>query len=174
MTERYKLIMHSQLKYFLALVIIPILLAILPAIYEIWGFKFRLLSTLVPRNSLTYVLLIHRLLILISIFVGVPFLLVSAMNCVLLMFRESLLTFKNLAISVNSLFTVAWRISGSTEINVICKKDKLWYSRTLDKSLMYIINNNGPKMDHWGTPLLVPLEVEETLWYVTNCFLLTS
>ena len=115
-----------------------------------------------------------NLSISISIFAMITFRVVNTMNFVF--FRESLLTFNHLAICLSSLFSAACRISGSFAlINRLvssAKSTSCDTEETSEKSLMYIKNNNGPKIDPCGTQHLTLLEAEDTPSYVTNCFLL--
>ena len=80
------------------------------------------------------------------------------------MLIESLLAWNQLDSFFNSLFTISISWFGSLwEKNMLVSSAKSMKSRafdTLHKSLMYNKNNNGRKVDPWGTPDLIYLEEE--------------
>ena len=74
------------------------------------------------------------------------------------MLIESLLAWNQLDSFFNSLFTITVSWCGSVwEKNMLVSSAKSMKSKAFDKlhkSLMYNKNNNGPKIDPWGTHLM--------------------
>ena len=108
----YEWIIQAQQWFFLQKLsgfyfIIPMPLAILPDIYEIWYFHDNLLSIIVPRN-----------LVLSTSSMGLPFILMftsgwgcfrleKIMKCVFLIFSDNRLTFNHSAMLFRSLVTAS-------------------------------------------------------------------
>ena len=62
------------------------------------------------------------------------------------------LTNHRLPATASNVCTTDARLGG---VGRVPPKNKKFWSLAMCKSLMYIINRIGPRIDHWGTPVLI-------------------
>ena len=55
--------------------------------------------------------------------------------------------------------------------DVLSAKRLVFEDNPSDRSLIYIRNNNGPRMEPWGTPALTSHQTSQTLVHLTKFFL---
>ena len=162
-------------------------------IASIWFFHVRFLSMITPKNLVELTLfkdtpssLILRFSFskslelvdtdsfntLMSWFISMNFLVLwwvpSTMLFVLPALTDNLLAWNQLHISCSSLLIYSfWDVISGWENNkVVSSANRISSSKEVvfTISLIYNMNNNGPRIDPWGTPQLIILWSESCIW----------
>ena len=153
--------------------ITPVAFEILFDTCKIWSFQFNFSSIMIPKN-LGFVTSVIELFSIFIVNFALHLFRMNSMHWVLSTFNVNLFTFSHFAISFNSVFSIH-SISSRffpfwNKFESSAKKIGIVYLQTLARSFIYTKNNKGPKMDPWGTPHLMFINLYCSLLYVTYCF----
>ena len=143
---------------------------------KMWLFQFKLQSITTPKNVVDFTLLIFSLFILTQISAVI---LRLPKSCNLFWYIKRQTINRNHVCSCSNpafiIRTSSFK-SLSQHNTFVSSANKIYLNtrETLQMSLIYMINNGGPKMEPWGTPQDTFSISEWQLLKLTNCFLFSK